>query len=144
MSEFVEEWRPIEGFEGLYEVSDFGRIKSLERKFFNGKGWRKIDEHIMKVYKDKDGYELVRLKKNGCGMTLRVHRIVAQTFIPNQENKPKVDHIDGNTSNNAVWNLRWCTQKENLNYPLAKQNISNAQKICSLKRNRNNLGQFMS
>lgn len=143
MSKLVEEWRPIEGYEGLYEVSDWGRIKSLEKKYFNGKGWMKIEEHIMKVYKDKDGYELVRLKKNGDGSTLRVHRIVGQTFIPNDEGKPVIDHIDGNTSNNCVWNLRWCTQKENLNYPLARKNISNIHKICVLKRKRNSLGQFI-
>lgn len=143
MSKLVEEWRPIEGFEGLYEVSDWGRIKSLERKYFNGKGWLKIEEHIMKVYNDKDGYELVRLKKNGDGTTLRVHRIVGQTFISNDEGKPFIDHIDGNTSNNCVWNLRWCTQKENLNFPLARKNNSNKQKICVLKRKRNSLGQFI-
>lgn len=144
MSKTIEEWRDIEGYEGLYQVSDWGRVKSLNREYFNGKAWFKVEEHIMKSYSDKDGYQLIRLKKNGCGKTLRVHRLVAQTFLPNQDNLPCVDHIDGNTSNNSVWNIRWCTQKENLNYPLAKVNNSNSSKIKVLKRNRNSLGQFVS
>lgn len=143
MSKIQEEWKDIEGYEGLYQISDWGRIKSLERNYFNGKGWLKIEEHIMKPFTDKDGYQLVRLKKDGCGRTLRIHRLVAQTYLPNGDKKPYVDHIDGNTSNNCVWNIRWCTQKENLNYPLAKQHNSNSSKIKAKRRKRDKNGRFI-
>lgn len=98
-----EEWRNIEGYEGRYQVSNFGRIKSFTR----GKG------KIFKVKSSPNGYYLTHLTKNSQTKTFRVHRLVAQEFIPNPENKPFVNHKDGKKWNNLAENLEWVTQKEN-------------------------------
>ena len=101
-----EIWCPIKGYESMYEVSDKGRVRSL--KF--GK------ERILKPRRDKDGYIQVDLYKNGYHKTCKVHRLVAQTFIPNPDNLSEVNHKDENKENNFVQNLEWCNQKYNINY----------------------------
>lgn len=101
-----EIWCPINGYEGIYEVSDQGRVKSL--KF--GK------ERILKTDKVVGGYLQVTLCKNGELKKYRVHRLVAKTFIPNPDNLPQVNHKDENKTNNSVHNLEWCTNKYNVNY----------------------------
>lgn len=141
MSQKIEEWRDIEGYEGLYQVSDWGRIKGLERFSTNNIF---IKEHIKSKHSDKDGYEMVNLKKNGKHSTKKVHRLVANAFIPNLENKPLVDHINGIRDDNRVENLRWFTSKENSNTPLAREHNSESSKKSVRKRNRDNLGRFIS
>ena len=113
-----EEWRDIVGYEGLYQVSNLGRIKSLKRVVIrkNGKP-HAVPERIRVCTLDNKGYRLVKLHKYGVKTTCKVHRLVAASFIANPHNKEQVDHIDGNKSNNSVTNLRWCTNKENCNYP---------------------------
>lgn len=114
--DIVEEWRPIVGFEGHYEVSNKGNVRSLDRTVFelNGKRKRYIKGIILKPSKDKDGYSFVRLHTQGKGYTsFKVHRLVALTFIQNQNNLPCVNHIDFNRSNNSVENLEWCSSKQN-------------------------------
>ena len=106
-SDVNENWRDIKGYEGLYKVSDTGAIKSLPR---NG---TVNHERILKPKVDKDGYLTITLRKNDKPKTFRIHRIVAQSFIPNYHNKTQVNHIDGNKSNNNVNNLEWCTALEN-------------------------------
>ena len=105
-----EEWRDIKGYEGKYQVSNLGRVKSLK----NCKG--NYREKILKLGKDKLGYLQVVLSKEGKGKLFRVHRLVAESFIENTNNYPEVNHKDENKSNNCVDNLEWCDRKYNCNY----------------------------
>lgn len=102
--EIIEQWKTAiydgEIYEGLYKVSNLGRILSLNYRNTGKPG-------LMNPNEDKDGYFTVGLWKNGKYKMCKVHRIVAETFIPNPENKPTVDHIDRNKLNNFVGNLRW-------------------------------------
>ena len=111
-----EEWRDIKGFEGLYQISNYGRVKSLEKilfcKRYNISG-RHYDTKILKNNKSKDGYYKIQLFKDGLYKTIKISRLVAQAFIPNPENKPEVNHKDGNKTNNQVSNLEWNTTSEN-------------------------------
>ena len=100
----TEEWRTVGGFEKLYEVSNFGRVRSLPRNTTSGK--------ILKLTKCR-GYEYAHLHKNGKSSYPRVHRLVAEAFIPNPGNKPQVNHINGNCYDNRPLNLEWCTCSEN-------------------------------
>ena len=110
-----EVWKDIEGYEGRYQVSNCGRIRS-----FLTKGVRNnveiYDEnyHIMKPVHNIFGYCVVRLYKNDGGKAFAVHRLVARAFIPNPNNLPQVNHIDGNKQNNNSNNLEWVTAKENI------------------------------
>lgn len=101
-----EIWKPIKDYEGLYAISNLGRVKSLN---FN----HTQTVVIMSPWISAKGYEYVHLCKNGVIRSHRVSRLVAQAFISNPENKPFVDHIDTNRRNNRADNLRWCTQSEN-------------------------------
>lgn len=111
-----ETWKPIKGYEGLYEVSNFGRIKALEKRVDKGKCHRSWKEHFLKYVVDQNGYFRTNLSKNGTNKTVKVHRIVAETFVENLENKKTVNHIDGNKQNNKVENLEWATQSENMKH----------------------------
>ena len=99
-----EEWRPVIGYEGIYDVSNFGRVKS----YLRGK------VHLLKYQVDAQGYVIVTLYKNEQSKRAKVHILVAQAFIPNPSNKPQVNHIDGNKANPHVSNLEWVTQSENM------------------------------
>ena len=103
------EWRPVKGFEGLYEVSNLGQVKSLN--YNRTKGTK-----ILKLGMGTNGYLRVNLYKNGKGYAKKVHRLVASAFIPNIDNKPQVNHIDGDKTNNRASNLEWVTGKENINH----------------------------
>lgn len=105
-----EEWRPIKGYEGLYEVSNFGRVKSLGK----GKTWK--GEKILKLCTNYGGYSLAHLCKEGTRKHYTVHRLVATSFIPNPDNLPCINHKDCNPLNNCVWNLEWCDYKYNNSY----------------------------
>lgn len=101
-----EYWKYIKGYEGLYQVSNFGRVKS--NKF--GK------ERILKPFTNSTGYLLVSLCKDGKVKAFTVHRLVAEAFIDNPDNLPQVNHRDENKLNNNVDNLEWCTNEYNINY----------------------------
>lgn len=116
MSKSSEIWKSIKDFEEYYEVSNFGRIKSLARIIITGKGFRRIiKEKILSPGHYKKGYEFVCLcnSEEKIKKQLSIHRIVAMEFIQNPENKPQVNHIDGNILNNCVSNLEWNTNSEN-------------------------------
>lgn len=115
-----ETWKDVPGYEGLYQVSNFGRVKGLEIRFWAGCCYRTMSERILKPNMNKCGYFYVVLHKNKKPKTWKIHKLVALAFIPNLENKKCIDHINGFRVDNRVCNLRWCTQKENLNNPIAK------------------------
>ena len=102
----MEQWKDIEGYEWLYQVSNQGNVKSFKRN----NEW-----FILNPSKDKDWYLHIflygNLKKN-----FSIHRLVALSFIPNLENKPQVNHIDWDKNNNNILNLEWATSKENINH----------------------------
>lgn len=96
-----EQWRQAVGYEGIYQVSDRGRV-------------RKETGELAGQWSNTGGYVWVRLSRPR--RLLRVHRLVAAAFVPNPGRKPSVNHIDNNPSNNCAWNLEWCTQRENLQH----------------------------
>lgn len=125
----AEKWKSINGFDGLYEVSDLGRIKALNRLVENNGGMQRKKERILKQrVRPGDGHCTVVLCKDGKTYPRLVHRLVAEAFIPNPEGKPVVDHIDTNPANNAVSNLRWVTVQENCLNPLTRRNNSTSKK----------------
>jgi hypothetical protein len=99
----MEKWIDIDGYNGLYQISNFGRVKSL-------KG---LTERILKQNINKYGYKVVYLSKDSKKKTISIHRLVAHGFIEREKNKLHVNHIDGNKTNNHVSNLEWVTPKEN-------------------------------
>lgn len=106
-----EVWKKIDGYNGLYEVSNTGKVRSWKKR--NG-GKRKNPKIIGKPKDSSYGY--VALYNSEGSKTETVHRIVANHFIPNPENKPCVNHKDGDKTNNCVDNLEWCTYSENINH----------------------------
>ena len=109
-----EEWKDIQGYEGLYQISNLGRVKSLKRfvniKVFNKAQIKRVrKEYILNPVQDKDGYLLVHLYKSSKAKTFKVHRLVATNFLP-----LVINHKNGIKSDNKVSNLEWCTPKENM------------------------------
>lgn len=110
----IEEWRDIVGYEEYYQISNFGRVKSLDRQYTNiTSGLCQLKGMEIKQMMDSRMYLRVTLARNGVRKTKVVHRLVAVAFIPNPQCKPQVNHIDFNPSNNHVSNLEWCTELEN-------------------------------
>lgn len=108
----------VKGYEDLYQISNYGTVKSIThyRKCKNGNK-QIVRGKILKVSEDrKNGYLIVSLSKNGVIKNYRVHRLVAETFIPNPEHLPQINHKDGNKQNNYIGNLEWCTCKENIHH----------------------------
>lgn len=108
----MEEWKPVVGYEGLYEVSNLGKIRNVNTN------------RQLSTYVSKRGYERVMLWKHNKGKKYMVHRIVAFSFVPNVSNKPQINHKDENKLNNRAENLEWCTQLENHNYGTIRERIS--------------------
>ena len=107
----IEEiWKDVAGYRGLYQISNYGNLRSLVDKY----GRKRV--LLRKFQKNKKGYPQTRLYKNHTGKTIKIHRLVATTFIPNPHNYPMVNHKDEDKTNNCVWNLEWCDAKYNANY----------------------------
>lgn len=126
-------WLPIKNYEGLYEVSNFGRVRSLKRIAIAETHIRTVRERFLKPSINPRGYAIARLYKDGVRKNHTVARLVATAFIPNPLNKPEIDHIDGIRTNNHVSNLCWATPRENTNNPItlqrrliARENINTA------------------
>lgn len=130
-----EIWKDIKGYEGLYQVSNLGRIKSLPRKLkiYNQYGFTNkyscTREKILKLQQDRHGYLRVCLSKYKNKKLLQVHRLVAQAFIPNTNDLPCVNHKNENKSDNHVDNLEWCTYKYNTNYGTCMKRVIDKQSL---------------
>lgn len=125
----VEDWRPVVGWENEYEVSNKGRVRSVDRFVKDRIGRiRPIKGQAMRLQHDKDGYNVIGVKKQGKSYIIKVHRAVAEAFIVNDDNKGSIDHINGKRDDNRVENLRFCTTRENANFPLARKNRSESTK----------------
>lgn len=114
-----EIWKPAEGYENFYQVSNYGRVKSIDRtetckdgvvRFRKGK--------VLKPHQNYNGYLWVSFCTNDIRKKKKIHRLVAQCFIPNPDGKPQVNHIDGDKHNNHVDNLEWVTPKENAHHAI--------------------------
>lgn len=114
MKELNEVWKDIEGYEGLYQVSNLGRVKSVKN-------------NIIRKPRIASGYFYVNLSKAGKKKTYKIHRLVAQHFIANPNNYPCVNHKDENKLNNFYDNLEWCTFKYNINYGTSLKRRAEAQ-----------------
>ena len=131
MKEIKEEiWKDIEGYFGLYQISNLGRVKSLG----NGKT-HNSKEHLLKLEKDKYKYSIVCLCKQGKMKRYKVHRLVAQHFIHNPNNLEQINHIDEDKTNNCVSNLEWCDAKHNCNYGTRNKRIgeSNSKQVMCVE-----------
>jgi len=114
----TEIWKPVRGYEELYEVSSEGRVRALGREtFYYMKGTptlRRVKPHIKKLTPNGRGYLTATVHKEGVSKRIAVHRLVAQAFIPNPGAKDEVNHLDRNKLNNAVTNLEWVTRQQNI------------------------------
>lgn len=112
-----EIWSEVKGYEGLYEISSYGNIRSIDRRFKDSIGRnRLIKSTLLKTRKNKNGYIDIVLLKEGRQSSFLIHRLVALNFIINNDNKEQINHKDGNKQNNNICNLEWCTRKENIKH----------------------------
>lgn len=136
---YREVWKDIEGYENLYQVSNLGRVRSLDRKSWNGNGWFIKKGTILKLNNDTKGYPFVWLQVNGKKKCCRVHRLVMMAFKPceGMENL-EIDHINCVRDDNRIENLRWCDRKSNMNNELTKKHISESLKNSECNKGENN------
>ena len=144
-------WKPISGYEGYYEVSDTGLIRSLDRyiprRFGKDKEVRMCfyKGHVMKLYED-NGYLVVNLRKQCKSDVRKVHRLVGEAFIENPKCLPFINHIDGNKKNNNVSNLEWCTAEHN-NIHAYKTGLHKPRfgtKVIQIDKNNNIISEYES
>lgn len=121
-----EIWKDIEGYEGLYQISSLGKVKSLNYRH-TGK------EKILKLCKDKDGYLQVCLCKDGKVKCCRIHRLVASAFLPNPDNLSEINHIDENKQSNCLDNLEYCDRSYNTNFGTRNERVAKALSIPILQ-----------
>lgn len=130
-----EIWEDVKRFEDRYKISNLGNIKSLPNKwYFSNGGYRESKGKILKKRIGNTGYYYVCIRdKNKCIKKVNIHRIVAEAFIKNSNNKPFVNHIDGNKLNNNVNNLEWVTMQENFDHAV-KNNLTAKGEKCALHK----------
>ena len=121
----MEVWKEISGYNERYEVSNYGRVRSNDM-IVNGRlqNCHNKKGRILKPHTDKEGYKGVVLCVNQKRKTFRLHRLVEAAFIPNPDNLPEIDHIDGDRANNRADNLRWSTRKQNANNPITRKRVA--------------------
>lgn len=129
-----EIWRDIVGYEGLYQVSNMGRVRSLDRIGKGRWGYMPKKGVMLSQTTDTSGYKIVNLWKDNIIKSPKVHRLVAQAFIPNPSNLPQVNHKDEVKTNNCVDNLEWCSVKYNNNYGTRIERVSNSMKGKHINR----------
>ena len=123
----MEIWKNIKGYEGLYQISNMGRVKSLERKIPHWRGGERVQkERILKQVVTHNGYLRVGLRVDGKQKMLRVHRLVCEAFHENPDNKSDVNHINENKTDNRACNLEWCTRIENCNHGTRNERVAKA------------------
>ena len=131
-----EVWKDVPSWESCYQASNYGRVRSKDRYVRTNRGsMRLVKGSIKSLYHNKDGYLSTHFRdyKTNRSATLLVHRIIAETFIKKIDGKNAIDHINGIRDDNRVVNLRWCTNKENSNFPLARKNGLEGQKLAYIK-----------
>lgn len=149
-----EIWKPIKEYENLYMISNLGKVKSLDRITQNGSGKFIKKGRLLKNHINNKGYEYMYLKDRERIKKVYVHRLVAQAFIPNPNNKKEVNHIDCNPLNNKVNNLEWVSHKENMAYmsklgrsnktgewleKIKQKNIENGKSVLQIDPNTNEI-----
>lgn len=135
-----EEWRDIAGYEGLYQVSNLGRVRSLDRRVkHNSLGSIFCRGCLMRPCNNRYGYPTVNLSKDGGKKRFTIHRLVAQAFIPNPNNLPEINHKDEGRTNNHVDNLEWCTALWNNTYgtKVERQTEKNKKRVLQYDLNGN-------
>lgn len=128
-----EIFKDIKGYEGRYQVSNYGRIKRLKRTYKQSRGYRTVEERILKCCIKPDNYLRVSFRCKNKINYLSIHRLVGETFLKNNENKPTINHIDGNKQNNRIDNLEWNTYKENNNHAFNNHLINTSKPVICLE-----------
>jgi hypothetical protein len=113
MTIIVEQWKPVLGYEGLYEVSDQGRVRSLHCRLWSGSHWYTCPSRIMKTPVAKNGYPVVKLTKDGLGKTVTVHKVVLSAFVGPKPPGQECRHLNGDCKDFRLANLEWGTPAEN-------------------------------
>lgn len=129
-----EIWKDIKGYEGVYQVSTTGRVKSLARLIKKEKGTWNLKERILVANVDCLGYHRAGFSQRKQRKYFGIHRLVAEAFIPNPDNKKEVNHIDGNKSNNHVNNLEWATRSENMKHAVDNGLVTHLKKSSDNKK----------
>ena len=142
MNKMTEIWKSVCGYDGVYEVSNLGNVRNVN--------WRGLGYRNLALVRDKDGYLVVTLCRNGLQRVTRVHRMVANAFIDNPYNKPQVNHKDEDKTNNRIDNLEWVSSHENNNSGTRNSRISksklnaNCKRILQLEKNGELLKEWVS
>lgn len=146
MQENIEIWKDVVGYEGIYQVSNFGNVKSLDKIVFNNgsRRYNNIKGRVLSQNKTNgNGYRIVSLNNNGCSKNYYIHRLVASSFLENKNSFKYINHKDENKLNNNIDNLEWCDAKYNANYGTSRErarqkllnNKSTSKQVSSHDRN---------